>query len=405
MRLAKISYDDFLLNIAKVDKQVLWFFQNIPASVFAVGTDATPAVFCWQMGCPGFSGMSLEPTPKGVLADLPGGQHGRQDDSDGGGAIHFPDGNATVARLLVRTLIPEAVPGRTMDDVGTARVKYALLDRAGQNVQIRLNSTVVNVQHTGDPTKSSPVVVSYVRGGKTYKVQALGCVMAFWNMMIPALVPDLPTAQKEALAFNVKAPVVYTSVVLRNWKAFHKLGVSYVTSPTMYHMSVSLTEAASLGALQHPQIPEEPIALHLVKMPCSPGKPRKEQHRIGRYELLSTSFETFERNIRDQLTRVLQGGGFDPAEDIVAITVNRWPHGYSYTYNSLYDPLEWVFTNSNKRPCVIARQPFGSIAIANADAAVIVKPELNFDTDVADSLRSSPPMTFSRTTVSGEAAV
>lgn len=369
LRLARISYDDFLVNYAKADKQVLWFFQAFPTGVFAVGTDATPALFCWQMNMPGFAGMHLEPTPKGVLADLPGGQHGRQDESDGGGEIHFPDGNATLARLLVRSLLPDAVPGRTMDDVGMARVNYGLLDRAGQAARIRLNSTVVNVQHAGDPAKAGEVIVHYVTGGKTYRVQGAACVMACWNMFIPTLVPTLPQPQKEALAFNVKAPLVYTSVALRNWKAFQKLGISHVSTSTMYHTSVSLTEAASLGDLRHPQSPEEPIALHLVRTPCSPGKPRKEQHRIGRYDLLTTSFETFERNIRDQLSRILSPGGFDPASDIVAITVNRWPHGYSYTYNSLYDPLEWVFTSSPSRPCVIARQPFGSITIANSDAA------------------------------------
>jgi spermidine dehydrogenase len=97
--------------------------------------------------------------------------------------------------------------------------------------------------------------------------------------------------------------------------------------------------------------------------------PRKDQHRAGRYDLLNTSIETFERNNRDQLARTLGRGGFDPAEDIIAITVNRWPHGYSYTYNSLYDPLELVYTSSPEQPCVIARQPFGRITIANADAA------------------------------------
>jgi spermidine dehydrogenase len=305
----------------------------------------------------------------GVLADLPGGQHGRQNESDGGGEIHFPDGNATVARLLVRALVPDAVPGGTMDDVGTAKVNYALLDRPAQSTRIRLNSTVVNVQHDGDPATAKEVVVSYVRGDKTYKVRGRSCVMACWNMMIPYLVPDLPGTQKEALAFNVKAPLVYTSVAVRNWKAFQTLGISHINTPTMYHTSVSLAEAASLGDLKHPQTPDEPIVLHLVRTPCAPGKPRKEQHRIGRYDLLSTSFETFERNIRNQLARILGGGGFDPAEDIVAITVNRWPHGYSYTYNSLYDPMEWVFTSSNTRPCVVARQPFGLITIANADAA------------------------------------
>ena len=367
LRLAKMSYNDYLLNVVKVDKQVIWFFQNVPCGVFAVGTDATPALFGWEMGLPGFLGLKLDPTPEGVLADLPGGQHGRQKES--GTAVHFPDGNATIARLLVRSLIPEAVPGKTMDDVGTARVDYSCLDKPGQKARIRLNSTVVNVSQEGPAENPTAVVVTYASGGKTYQVRGAAAVMACWNMFIPYLVPTLPEAQKKALAHNIKAPLVYTSVALRNWKAFQKLGIRSVTTPTMYHTSVSLTEAASLGDLHHPQTPDEPILLHLVRTPNSPGLPRKDQYRAGRYDLLNTSLETFERKIRDQLARNLGGGGFDPAADIVGITVNRWPHGYSYTYSSLYDPLEWVYSSSPERPCVIARQPFGLISIANADAA------------------------------------
>ncbi len=369
VRLAKISYNDFITNIAKADKQALWFYQSNPSGYFGVGTDATPALFCWQLGMPGFAGMKLDPTPNGVLEDLPGGQHGRQNEANTGGVVHFPDGNATVARLLVRKLVPEAVPGKTMDDVGAAHINYALLDRASQPVRIRLNSMVVNVQHDGDPEKAREVVVSYVRGGKTYQARAQGCVMACWNFVIPYVVPTMSKTQKDALAFNVKVPLVYTSVAVKNWQSFQKLGVSSVSTPTMYHSSVSLAEAASLGELKHPQSPDEPVVLHLVRTPNAPGKPRKEQHIAGRYDLITTSFETFERNIRDQLARVLGPGGFDPAGNIVAITVNRWPHGYSYTYNSLDDPMDWVFTETNARPCVIARQPFGLITVANADAA------------------------------------
>src|SRR2546428_1591125 len=369
VRLAKMSYADFVLNIVKADKQVLWFYQNTGAGNFCVGIDALPALFGWQMGLPGFNGMNLEPTPNGVLADLPGGQHGRQNASGGGGAIHFPDGNATIARLLVRRLIPDAVPGKTMEDVGAARVNYALLDRAGQTARIRLNSTVVNVRHDGAPSSAKETIVSYVRGGKTYQVRGRACVMACWNMFIPSIVPDIPAKQKEALAYGVKGPLVYTSVAVRDWTAFQKMGVSSVNSPTMYHTGVSLAEAVSLGDLQHPQSPDEPIVLHMTRYSCEPGKPRNEQHRIGRAALLSTSFDAFERQIRDQLARSLSEGGFDPARDIMAIAVNRWPHGYAYTYNSLYDPLEWVFTSTDTRPCVVGRQPFGSITIANSDAA------------------------------------
>ena len=370
LKLSKIGYVDFLLNYAKVDKQAVWFFQTRTHGLFCMGAEAVPALFCWNMNFPGFAGMKLDPTPEGVLADLPGGQHGRQKPSrSGGGSIHFPDGNATIARLLVRWLIPDAVPGQTMESVGMARVNYTFLDRPSNSARIRLNSTVVNVAHEGSIGSPKGIVVTYVKEGKTYQVRSGACVMACWNMFIPYLVPELPAKQKEALAYGIKAPLVYTSVAVKNWKAFQKLGIANVNAPSMYHASVSLAEAVSLGELKHPATPNEPVVVHMVRAPCAPGKPKNEQFKLGRYELLSTGFDVFERKIRDQLARTLGPGGFDPAEDIVAITVNRWPHGYAFAYNSLYDPIEWALTSTNTRPCVIARQPWGLITIANSDAA------------------------------------
>ena len=370
-RLARMSYKDYLLQVAKIDPQVYWFYMALGRSVFGVGADATPALFAWAMGGAGFAGLRLDPLPDGLLVDLPGGQHGRQ--RPGRSDVHFPDGNATLARLLVRRLIPDAVPGTTMEDVATARVDYARFDRSSNSTRIRLNSTVLNVRHDGDTASAKEVIVSYSPSnsgsGRLYDARARACVMASWNMMIPYIIPDLPAAQKTALAHNVKAPIVYTSVFVRNWKAFEKLGISSVSCPTMYHDTVALPEAVDLGALRHSASPEEPIVLSLTRYPNVPGLPRKEQHRAGRAELLSTTFETFERNIRDQLARILSPGGFDPRRDILGIMVNRWGHGYSYTYNSLYDPLDWVFTETDRRPCVLARQPYGLISIANADAA------------------------------------
>ena len=370
-RLARMSYKDYLLQVAKVDPQAYWFCMALGRAVFGVGADATPALFAWVMGGAGFAGLRLDPLPAGLLADLPGGQHGRQ--QPGGGDVHFPDGNATLVRLLVRRLIPDAVPGSTMEDVGMARVGYALFDRPSNSTRIRLNSTVLNVRHDGDASSAKEVIVSYtasnVASGRLYDVRARACVMASWNMMIPYVIPELPAEQKTALAYNVKAPIVYTSVLVRNWKSFEKLGISSVSCPTMYHDTVSLPEPVDLGELRHSASPEEPIVLFLTRYPNVPGLPRKEQHRAGRAELLSTTFDTFERNIRDQLARILSPGGFDPRRDILGIMVNRWGHGYSYTYNSLYDPLDWVFTETDRRSCVTARQPYGLITIANADAA------------------------------------
>jgi len=187
-------------------------------------------------------------------------------------------------------------------------------------------------------------------------------------MIIPFLCPELPEQQKAALVYGAKVPLVYTNVALRHWTAFHQLGVRTIAAPGCFHHAISLHEPISIGTYRYAHTPEAPVLLRLARTPCQPGLPAREQHRLGRLELLTTPFATFERHIRDELGRMLAPAGFDPARDIVAITVNRWPHGYAYTYNSLYEPMEWVYANSNSRPNVIARQPYGLIAIANSDA-------------------------------------
>jgi spermidine dehydrogenase len=209
------------------------------------------------------------------------------------------------------------------------------------------------------------VEVIYGRDGKVYSVRGKGTVLACWNMVIPHICPDLPPEQKQALHYGVKVPLVYTVVALRNWSSFHKLGIRGVSCPGMYHSSINLDQAINIGEYKPPRSPEDPVLVRMLRTPCQPGLPAREQQRAGHYELLATPFETFERNIRDQLARVLGSGGFDPAHDIEAITVNRWPHGYAYEYNPLWDP-DWP---EGKRPCVIARQRFGRITIANSDAA------------------------------------
>ncbi|RKF21301.1 NAD(P)/FAD-dependent oxidoreductase [Altericroceibacterium spongiae] len=365
--LATTSFRDYYLNYVKLDPEAMWFFQQMGNPSFCVGADATPALFGWVQGYPGFESLGLGDIPEGLFADLPGGQHGRQKES--WDAIHFPDGNATLARLLVSSLVPNATKARTQEDMGTATFDYGKLDLPSNPVRIRLSSIVVNVRHDGDPATATEAVVTYANGDKLKSVRGKSVILACWNMVIPYMMPELPAEQQEALHYGVKGPLVYTSVALRNWKAFKNLGVSTFSCPTMFHDTVALTEAVDLGALSHARSADQPIALHLTKFMNKPGLPRRDQHRVGRAELLEMSFETFERETRSQLARLLGPAGFDPARDIAAITVNRWPHGYAYTYNSLYDPVEWVYSETNSRPCVVGRQPYGLISIANSDAA------------------------------------
>jgi spermidine dehydrogenase len=279
--------------------------------------------------------------------------------------FHFPDGNATIARLLVRKLIPDAIPGNTMSDVILSKADYAALDRSSSPVRIRLNSTAVRVKHLGDTEESKEVEVTYARGGKVYTARGKNAILACWHVVIPYICDELPDKQKEALASAQKVPLLYTNVAIRNWTSFQKLGTNSIYSPGMYHTSVNLDLPVSIGGYECARKPDEPIVVHMMKTPCHPGLPARQQHSAGRMELYTTTFETMERNIREQLGRTLGAGGFDPARDIAAITVNRWPHGYAYEYNSLFDKF-WL--EGGETPCEVARKPHGRIAIANADA-------------------------------------
>ena len=369
-RLAKISYRDFLLDVVKADPGVAAFYQTRTHGEWGVGIDAEPALDCWALGLPGFQGMHLD---RGAAANMSYSAAGYA--NGGSYRYHFPDGNASIARLLVRNLIPEAVPGHTVEDVVTARVEYGRLDHSSSPIRLRLNSTVVAARNIGSPASAGEVEVTYAQGKQVSKVRAKGCVLACWNVMIPYLCPELPEKQKQALHYLVKVPLVYCSVGIRNWIAFQKLGIQSVSAPGGYWESISLNAPINIGDYHSPTSPNEPILLHLSRTPCKVGLPAREQHIAGRMELLVTSFEDFERKTRDQLARILAPGGFDPADDIQAITVNRWPHGYGYEYNPLFDP-DWP---EAERPNVVGRKKFGRITIANTDSGATAYSDVAID--------------------------
>lgn len=352
-KLAKMSYQDFLLSVAKMSPDALPFFLG-NGGRNNKRVDTVPALEAAHHGAVGFNGMHLDLEEQFV---------------EGSYFFHFPDGNATVARLLVNRLVPAAIPNseqgpQTMHTIVQVPVAYDKLDEPNAGVRIRLSSTVVSVEHDGPVEKAETVTLAYRQGGKAQAVRGRKVVLACYNMLIPALVPDLPAAQKEALQYGQKVPLIYTKVLLKGWTAFQKLKVARIGAPCGYYQSLRLDPATTLGGYRGVTTPDEPILLHMMCNPNKPGLPRKEQNKLGQQELLSTSFEEFELETRNQLARMLAGTGFDTASDIAAITVNRWPFGYSYTYDTLGDPD----VPQEERPHVIGRKRFGSIAIANSDA-------------------------------------
>jgi spermidine dehydrogenase len=354
--LAKTSYQDYLLKNVKVSPEAIRVLFTSTYGLYGVGVDAVPAGDMAGLGyAPGFDGLGIKDTDGPGI----GWEVTRQDHEPY--IYHFPDGIGSVPRLLVRGMIPDAAPGHTMEDIVLAKFNYAKLDQDGSSVRVRLNSTVIHAANSADSTS---VTVTYVRGGEARQVTAKKCILACWNMIIPYLCPEMSDAQKEALAYQVKVPLVYTNVQLRNWTAFDKLKVHSVHCPGAFFSGVEMDFPVSMGGYEFTQHPEEPCVLHLQYVPVGPGTTAREKQRTGRMRLMTLDFATFERNIRDQLSRVLADGGFDPARDVEAITVNRWPHGYAYEYNSLFDPI-WP---PGQAPHEIARKPFGNIHIANSDA-------------------------------------
>ncbi|MGH6888188.1 MAG: NAD(P)-binding protein [Rhizomicrobium sp.] len=358
-RLWRISYRDYLLHVVGADPATMPFYQHHTDEWWGCGIDAVSALDCWGMKYPGFAGLKLQPGGPSLkrMGYTPAGY------STAGGSeeFHFPDGNASIARLLVRALIPDSIPGRDARDIVTARVDYARLDRQDP-VRIRLNALAVRARNTG---KGVEVAYTASRGGGAVRrVRARECVLANWNAMIPYLVPELPAEQKAALHAMVKCPLVYTNVALRNWTSFEKLGVRRVQAPGSYHVSITLNPAVNIGEYRSVRRPDEPTLIRMVRAPARPGLSEYDQNRAGRMELLATTFDDFERHIRDQLGRTLGPVGFDPARDIEGIAVNRWPHGYAPEYNSLWDKG----FDADHTPNLVARRRFGRIAIANSDA-------------------------------------
>ena len=346
--LGRTSYYDFLKDTVKVDQQVLEIYRRWGMSFWCVGIDEIPAsdVQSYDGGMPGLT----HTLPRvGYRGDEPY-------------IFHFPDGNASVARLLVRSLIADAVPGTTMEDVVTTRVDYSRLDQKSFPTKIRLNSTVVNVGHNAN---GKAVDVTYVHGDKAHTVRAGKCILACYNSAIPYLCTELPEKQKQGLAYNVKVPLTYTKVLVPNWRAFAELGLDFVYYTNDFFKQVELDYPVSIGDYNFNSSPDEPMVLHMCHVHHSPDIKGPEQWREGRRKLLTTPFSEFELHVRDQLDQALSGAGFDAGRDIHAITVNRWAHGYAYSPDLLW---EQDYASEENKPWVVGRKQHGRISIANSDS-------------------------------------
>jgi len=286
----------------------------------------------------------------------------------------FPDGNASVARLLVQKLIPAVAPDmQGREDVVITRFNYGALDRETNTTRLRLNSTAVGVRNS-----DNQVEVDYVQQGKAQRVTADHCVLACYNALIPHLCPDMSDTQKEGLSYGVKTPFVYANVQLENGRAYSKLDATLFQCPYDPFQWVSTAPTVAVGGYEPPRGPDDPMVVFMMHSPMTGPEQSascRDQLRRARHQIYSTAYADYEQQIRQQLQSILGKHGFNHETDIRAITVNRIPHGYAYVYLGLYDP-KW---EEGQAPHEIGRAQFGRISIANTDSEATPLMNLAFD--------------------------
>ena len=351
--IASTSYEEFLTSKAGLTPETIRLFEPFIQMAMGVSIESTSVEMACLLGYPGANSVGFVGKLANKLLNY------AKDDIQ---FPTFPDGNASVARLLVRRLIPAVAPGNSMEDVIDARFDYSQLDRSDSTVRIRLNSTAVNVKNI-----DGGVEVAYVQNGKPYTLKSKHSILACYNGLIPHLCPELPPAQKEHLKYGVKIPLVFTNVLLRSGAAVNASGPVQYHCPGSYFCVVTKAPPVSLGSYRDNSNGDNPMVLWMCHLPSPRNNGQqtaRDLYRLGRHSLYRTPFASYEKEVKDQLTEMFAANGFDAERDIEAITVNRWSHGYAYEYNSLYDP-EW---EEGQAPHELGRAPIGRISIANSDS-------------------------------------
>lgn len=360
--LAAITYDEFLRRYRRAHPALQAWFRHRTAAYFGVGTDATSALDASTLGLPGFQGLDLGDRPDRRMSPSARQLKAGRDDY----VHHFPDGNHGVARALLRALHPAWVPGQGMETLSDAELDPARLDDPALPVRVRLNSTVVGLRHLGPPARAERVELRYVDGqGRLRAVQARQVLLACWHRVIARLTDELPAAQKAALEDQVKVPLLYGKVLLSNWHAWQRAGVSSIGTPGGFWHDVALDFPVSMGAQRFAAGPDEPIVVHLGKVVVPfDGRDPRRQSAAGRRLLLDLRFEEIEQRTRRLLQGALGAYGFDAERDIEAFTVHRWAHGYAYEYMRPWDRY-WP---AGPLPAAAARRGWGRVAIAGAES-------------------------------------
>ncbi len=348
--LSAISWEKFIREKMGLGDEAVRFANLYATDLIGLGCDAVSALSAYDVG-PGFTGMG------GAGFYEEGGMLKYFYEPE----ARFPDGNHTIARLLLKAILSEAIPGaKTVEEIFNGRVDYEAFDRREHNTRLRLRSMAIRVEHESPSATASHVLVHYVQSdGRVFRVRARSVIMAGWGMAAKHIVPELPTEQRLALDQYRYTSAIYINVLLRHWRPMAKLGLYEMYLPGGFCTWMHISDPLHVGSYRPEYHPDNPTILSMYKYIYKPGLDPTEQMTLGRMEMQDTPFEVYERQIRQELHNMFGPWGFDPANDILAVTLNRWGHGYNF----FHAPGE-----EGKAPYKLGRVKLGRISFAGADA-------------------------------------
>lgn len=338
-RLDTITLEDYLMEKYGISRETVRTFIGLDeGSAFGLGADALSAYTAYAFN------------DLGGLADSE--------------PQMFPDGNSGIARLIVKTMIPEAIGGQhSLTDVCRNNIDFAALDHDGAAARIRLGSTAVWVKHDGQPSKSESVTVAYTRGDQIYRVKARSVVMAGGSWTTKHIVRDLSDDRREAYSQFYRSPCMLANVAVRNWRFLYKMGISGCQWFEGVGNYFQVHKLALCGADSPTIGPDSPVVLTIKVLYSHPGLTAEQQGHLGRAEMMGTPFREYERQIRQQLSDMFARSGFDSSRDVAGIILNRWGHAYA-------SPAPGFYFGKDGKPApgeVLRTAPFGRIAFANVD--------------------------------------
>lgn len=344
---AQTSYHDFLKERVHLSESCLKFLQNLSSDYWGHDIHAMSVNAALENGYPGVQNLHLAAKRTEEEPYI----------------YHFPDGNASLARLIVCKLIPNVAPvhSDTMEAIVTAPFDYAQLDKESNLVRLRLNTTALLIENQAD---GSVAVACLTRGNdKLMRIQVAKCIYAGHAVLASRVIPQMPEEQKQAMLTNVRVPVVYAKVALKNAHAFQKLGVYHLYMPDMPYCEMMLDYAVNMGGYTAPQTPDEPIVLHMIAMYADvQAKTARDKYRVGRRRLAGKNYDVLQQELMEQLQTFYDLAGEKVADVVSAIRINRWAHGYSYERVALFDSKESKDTATHKM-----QQRIGNIFMANSD--------------------------------------